>query len=81
MSFVNPRDTSVFADIANIYGLPATEEFAGRILATLDLKMTATVCARLNAIISGIGNLSYRRSVATASLWHSLPYLRKNEGS
>jgi hypothetical protein len=66
MPFVNPRDTSVFADIANIYGLPATEEFARGILSALDLKMTPVICGRLNAIISGTGNLSTKRRNAFA---------------
>ena len=39
MPFVNHRDTSTFADIASIYGLPATEEYVASILSTLDLKM------------------------------------------
>jgi hypothetical protein len=73
MPFVNPRDTTVFADIANIYGLPATEEFAAGILSALDLKMTVVICGRLNAIISGIGNLSTERRNALAMKFLAVP--------
>jgi hypothetical protein len=58
MPYVNQRDLSTFADITNIYGLPATEEMAGAILAGLDQKTTLITCARLNAMVAGIGNAS-----------------------
>jgi hypothetical protein len=41
MTYVNPRDINTFADITNIYGLPATEEIAGAMLSGLDLKIYA----------------------------------------
>jgi hypothetical protein len=58
MTYVNPRDINTFADITNIYGLPATEEIAGAMLSGLDLKITLITCARLNAMVAGIGNAS-----------------------
>jgi hypothetical protein len=73
MTYVNSRDINTFADIANIYGLPSTEEFAGRILETLDLKETVILCARINAVISGIGNISTERRNRAAMSLLALP--------
>jgi hypothetical protein len=61
MPYLNARDRNTFADIANIYALPSTEEFAGNLLAPLDLKKTVILCVRLSAIVSGIGNISTQR--------------------
>ncbi len=69
MPYLNPRDINTFADIAMIYGLPSTEGFAGNILATLDLKETVILCARLNAIVSGLGmHTTERRNQAAMHL-------------
>jgi hypothetical protein len=73
MPYVNPRDINTFADVAHIYGLPSTEEFASNILATLDLQETVILCARLNAIVSGIGNISTERRNRVAMSLLALP--------
>jgi len=73
MPYVNPRDINTYADIAIIYGLPPTEEFAGNLLAPLDLKETMILCARLNAIVSGLGNISTERRNRAAMSFLGLP--------
>jgi hypothetical protein len=58
MPYVNPRGTNTFADIANVYGLQATESLAATLLSGLDLKETIILCGRLNVLVSGVGKVS-----------------------
>ncbi len=52
MPFMQPRDVVTFVTSEMLYGVPSTEENARNILATLDLRDTLILCARLNAVVS-----------------------------
>jgi hypothetical protein len=58
MPFMNPRDVVTYVPSDLLYGVPPTEDNVRNILATLDLQETLILCARLNAIISGIGTVA-----------------------
>ncbi|QQN62166.1 winged helix-turn-helix domain-containing protein [Bradyrhizobium diazoefficiens] len=73
MGYVNARDVSSFADIAHVYGLPSTEGYAANLLASLPLQETVILCARLNAIVSGIGIASMERRNRAAMSLIALP--------
>jgi len=73
MPYLKPRDVNTFVDMATVYGLPSTEEFAGNLLAALDLKETIILCARLNAIVTGIGYISTERRNRAAMSFLGVP--------
>ncbi len=73
MTYVSARDVSSFADIAHVYGLPSTEGYAANLLTPLPLQETVILCARLNAIVSGIGIVSMERRNRAAMSFMALP--------
>jgi hypothetical protein len=73
MGYVNARDVNSFADIAHVYGLPSTEGYAANLLGSLPLQETVILCARLNAIVSGIGIVSMERRNRAAMTFMALP--------
>lgn len=73
MGYVNARDVNSFADIAHVYGLPSNEGYAANLLASLPLQETVILCARLNAIVSGIGIVSMERRNRAAMSFIALP--------
>ncbi|MCP3471800.1 hypothetical protein NLM33_25030 [Bradyrhizobium sp. CCGUVB1N3] len=73
MGYVNARDVNSFADIAHVYGLPSTEGYAANLLASLPLQETVILCARLNAIVSGIGIATMERRNRAAMSFIALP--------
>jgi hypothetical protein len=73
MGYINARDINSFADIAHVYGLPSDEGYAANLLASLPLQETVILCARLNAIVSGIGFVSMERRNRAAMSFIALP--------
>jgi hypothetical protein len=73
MAFINPRDFVTYLRAEIIYGVPSTDDNLRNILATLDLQETLILCARLNAIISGIGTASMEERTHKAMTFLNLP--------
>jgi hypothetical protein len=67
------RDVVTHLPAEAIYGVIAADKTVRNILATLDLQETLIFCARLNAIISGIGNASMEDRIRTAMTLLDLP--------
>lgn len=73
MAFMNPRDVATYLPLEVISGVTATDDSVRNILATLDLQETLIFCARLNAIISGIGTASMEERIRKALTFLDLP--------
>jgi hypothetical protein len=67
------RDVVTHLPAEAIYGVIEADELVRNILATLDLRDTLVFCARLNAIISGIGNASMEKRIRTAMTFLDVP--------
>src|SRR5271169_2224621 len=73
MPFMKPRDVVTYLPVHIVSGVTPTEESVRNILATLDLQETLIFCARLNAIITGIGTASMEERVRKALTFMGLP--------
>jgi hypothetical protein len=63
---MKPRDVVTYLPVHIVSGVTPTEESVRNILATLDLQETLIFCARLNAIITGIGTASMEQRIRNA---------------
>jgi hypothetical protein len=73
MPFMKARDVVTYLPVEAISGVTATEDSVRNMLATLDLQETLIFCARLNAIISGLGTASMEDRIRKAVAFLGLP--------
>jgi hypothetical protein len=74
---MKPRDVVTYLPVEVVSGVAPTEQSVRAILATLDLQDTLIFCARLNAMISGIGTASMEGRVRNALTVLKLPKLER----
>jgi hypothetical protein len=73
MAFMNPRDVVTYVSSDLLYGNPPTEDGVRDILAILDLQQMLILCARLNAVIAGIGTVAMEDRIHHALQFLELP--------